>query len=99
MATMVRHLPLRAQDLTGKDASLFAQIVAPMGVVSPAFLSHSAFLACSRSFGAVVDALVCCFSMSAAQSAAPTVFVNVKIRDTIGIISNTKAATPNLPAR
>jgi hypothetical protein len=54
--------------------------------------NSSAFLACSRNFGAV-PAL---FSISAAHSAAPTVFVNAKIRLANGTISRTKAATPNL---
>ena len=54
-----------------------------------------AFRACSRSLGAVPAD----FSSSAAQSAAPTVFVNANTRLAKGIISRRKEMTPNLVAR
>lgn len=56
-------------------------------------LCYSAFLACSRSLGAVLAF----FSRSAAHRAAPTVLVKIKSRFTNGIISRRVAARPKLP--
>ena len=62
---------------------------APYGV-------YSAFFACSLKRGAVPSLVTLPFSMSAAHSAAPTVFVKAKKMDAIGISSSKTAAIPKL---
>lgn len=58
---------------------------------------YSAFLACSLSLGAVPSFVICCFSISAAHKAAPTVLVNAKKIEARGMSSSRTTATPNLP--
>lgn len=57
---------------------------------------HSAFLACSFNSGAVPSFVTFPFSISAAHSAAPTVFVNANRILAIGTSSSRTAATPKL---
>lgn len=57
---------------------------------------HSDLLACSRRFGAVPWPVTFPFSISAAHSAAPTVFVKAKRIDAIGTSSSSTVATPKL---
>jgi len=57
---------------------------------------HSALRACSLRFGEVPSGPVSLFSISAAQSAAPTVFVNAKRIEATGTSSSRVAATPKL---
>ena len=64
----------------------------PCFCFSPLRTCHSAFIACSRSLGAVLAF----FSISAAHKAAPTVFVKAKTSEARGIISRANAATPKL---
>lgn len=56
---------------------------------------YSAFLACSRNCGAVPEP----FSMSAAQRAAPHVFVKEKKMPTMGTISSRTLVTPKLQSQ
>lgn len=57
---------------------------------------YSAFFACSLKRGAVPSLVTLPFSISAAHSAAPTVFVKAKKMDAIGINSSKTAAIPKL---
>ena len=57
---------------------------------------HSAFLACSFNPGAVPSFVTFPFSISAAHSAAPTVFVNANNILATGTNSSKTAATPKL---
>ena len=58
--------------------------------------SYSAFFTCSLSFGAVPSAVTLPFSISAAQSAAPAVFVKENRIDARGTSSSRTAVTPKL---
>jgi len=58
--------------------------------------SYSAFFTCSRSFGAVPLAVTFPFSISAAHSAAPTVFVKANRIEATGTSSRSTEATPKL---
>lgn len=63
---------------------------------TPILQCHSAFLACSFKSGAVPFSVTFPFSISAAHSAAPTVFVNANRILATGTNSSRTAATPKL---
>ena len=70
----------------------------PSSALAPILILHyhSAFLACSLNPGAVPSFVTFPFSISAAHSAAPTVFVNANRMLATGTNSSRTAATPKL---
>lgn len=71
-------------------------LIAKQTGFSAAQKAYSAFLACSRSLGDVPCSLTSPFSISAAQSAAPAVFVKAKKMEATGTSSSKTAAIPKL---
>lgn len=89
-------VPDLTTSLAGSDVTALMTAASEPLFPSSVICAHSAFLACSLSFGAVPSSVTLPFSISAAHSAAPTVFVKAKRIEATGTSSSRTAATPKL---